>query len=563
MKSMNLKHGGAVAALLETLGNRCSLALDRRTTIASVVRRAAERWPDRVLLRLDRPLGYAGLPELDLTGRVIGNFVDGFAMQLRRRGLQRFERVAICKRPDPDYALLTAAIVAAGGIAVPVHSRMPAPVFRDYLAYTGATVVVTDAETFTDKIGAASEFPAIKAWFFPRLPGVGSADCQEIDIGVGGIASAFEPALILPGDHALICHTSGTTGTPKGVLYSAKALLQSARRLALVSPATRRAQPLLAFPFNHKVAIDALLATFLSGFPVCTATAADGPSLLERIAEHRITAVAAFPDVFLELYDAGLDSYDLSSVTLWVTAGDAAHEAHMRAFIDAGARLSVAGRRVPISVFIETLGSSEVGEAALFRLFTNWSSMTGQRFIGKRYPGGPRIKIADADGRPVPTGEVGRFMVRSSTLFSGYWNAHSRLHEFYRDGWLWTGDCARQDGRKRFYHLDRLDDVILTKAGPVYSLPIEEVVLRHPAVAEAVVLRATRENRDSRPLCLVNAKRDMQVDPEQLREWANQRLADHQRIAEVHVVPRQAIPRGLTGKVLKRTLRDRYSVAKA
>jgi len=538
--------------VLESLLNRMSVAFAGEVSAADLIHWAAERWPNRTMLFLDAPLDYGLDGSTQLTAAETFVLVNKMANVLLALGVRRFERVAIYKSNAPDYLLWSCAIMQLGAISVPIHSAMSLEVLKGYLDYTGASILITDGDTYTTRIGSPANLPQIQRWLFPKAPTGSGVEMVSVRGLLEEAKSTFARVRLHADSHVLIAHTSGTTGVPKGVLCTSGSLVASAKYLAKFLPATRMARAATAFPYNHKITHDCLLGTFLSGFPLWTVTSKEGAEILNLLAREKITAFASFPDILLNMAAEGLSKYDLSAIRIWMSAGDASHEAHMKEFVHSS------GSALLGPVYVETVGTSEVGAPALARFFTRWSAIKGQRLVGRKLPWGPKVKVADAEGKSLRPGEVGRLMIKGDTLFSGYWNAHDRLHGVYLDGWWWTGDLVRRDRWGRHYHLDREADVIETQRGRAYSLIIEEMLLRHPAILEAVVLCVSREEAPV-VLALVNLKPCATATTRELREWANSVLRPEELIDEVEIVPNAAIDRGLTGKVLKRQLRTKFS----
>jgi acyl-CoA synthetase (AMP-forming)/AMP-acid ligase II len=172
------------------------------------------------------------------------------------------------------------------------------------------------------------------------------------------------------------------------------------------------------------------------------------------------------------------------------------------------------------------------------------------------------VKVADETGAEVAVGKVGRLMVKGPTVFKGYWNEHHRLHGVVIDGWWWTGDLARRDARGRFYQLDRDTDCIRTSSGPIYTLLVEEELLKHPDVHEAVVIGIPADDGAQKPMIVLQAKdgRDG-FDADAARAWIESHIPLPGPGVEVVVVRNDSdLPRGLTGKILKRVVRDRHAV---
>jgi acyl-coenzyme A synthetase/AMP-(fatty) acid ligase len=277
-------------------------------------------------------------------------------------------------------------------------------------------------------------------------------------------------------------------------------------------------------------------------------------NVLRLIERERLAVVFCFPHTFLDMQDLGLQRYSLESVRMWLSAADSSHEAHIREFTRHGAFLRLFGRKVLSSMYVDSLGSSEVGFAAIVRMAFSFSRRYG-RYVGRASSAGPRVKVADADGRPVRPGQTGRLMVKGPTLFKGYWNAHDKLHGVVKDGWWWTGDIGYAQGRGHFYHLDRARDVIGAAGRDVYSLRVEELLLKCPGVLEAVVFGRRMADGTCQPVAHVQPARGARLAAADVLQWANARLACAERLAQVRIVGREDIPRGLTGKVLKTAMR--------
>lgn len=241
------------------------------------------------------------------------------------------------------------------------------------------------------------------------------------------------------------------------------------------------------------------------------------------------------------------------------------HEVHIRQLVAQGAFLRLGGRRVIGSLFCELLGTSEVGMVALMKV-SRMSTTRYGRCVGKRTPVSPRVKVADEIGRECPAGVVGQLMVKGPTVFKGYWNQHDRLHGVVRDGWWATGDMAVRTADGHIRQLDREVDVVHTEQGPVYGLLVEEEALKLPGVVEAVVVGGVPGRRGGdvdadRAVLVLQAEDGWTLDERRTLEAIRRSGEQGARIADVAVVGSDSdIPRGLTGKVLKRVLRERLAL---
>jgi acyl-coenzyme A synthetase/AMP-(fatty) acid ligase len=177
------------------------------------------------------------------------------------------------------------------------------------------------------------------------------------------------------------------------------------------------------------------------------------------------------------------------------------------------------------------------------------------RVVGFRYSVGfgPRIRVT-RDGKRVRAGQAGRLEVRGSTVTGGYWNNHELALDSMSNGWFFTGDIVRITRLGFVTQLDREVDVVQTRTGPVYTLEVEEVIHKHPNVMDAVVYGERQPDGTQRPACLI-ATRETQSAGSLLAEL-NRALPERWAIASLELSSWSDFPIGLTGKSLKRELRD-------
>ena len=543
----------------KVLARQLGVILDKRLTVATALDRVCDTHPDQFAFNLDQELPYRELSGPRITCRQLRSFANRVSNILLDAGLKRYDRVAVCKTNGPDYFFLALAIIRAGGISVPINSGMDLESLQYYLNYTGAKFLITDAALFASKIKDPARLPMVERWIFPDAPADFAAPHCDLNALLETVSEDFAPVKLSRDSDVIIAHTSGTTGYPKGVIATSGTLLRSARCQYTLGPVTGKNRTAIAAPFNHLVTHTGMLSAMLAGLNVWPVARTEPHAVMELIERERITIFFAFPDVYSRMYLEGLDDYDFSSMRTWVGTADTSHSIHKKAFTQKGAFLRLFGKTVLRSIFVDAFGSSEICFAALTRISFSFSKPRLDRLLGTTNPAGPRVRIADEDGRTVPRGRIGRVMVKGPTLFKSYWNSHDRLHGTMYDGWWWTGDIGYRDRLGRFYHLDRATDVIQTTQGPVYSLLAEEVLMNHPEVSEVSVFGVPSADGKQAAIAVVNARTGCAPNPLSLRLWTNERLKLSAAITEVFVVQPDEVPRGLTGKVLKRVLRTQYA----
>ncbi len=549
------------------LPHRLKFILNRNLTIANLLDEAVDLRPDHVLFETDEDLSRYGLDAKGITGTELRRCVNRLSGLFHDNGLRQFDRLAIWKANSLDYFLHSWAAMRLGGIAVPVNGGMPVDSLMQYLRHCGARALVTDAAGLARLTGHVP--PDMLKTIIVTEPGGAPhgamlAHARIVSLGAGfdQRPDSFDPPHMDPDQDVLICHTSGTTGFPKGVLHCSQSLILAAKGQLRVQFISSRNVAMTAAWNNHHIAISGCFTSVMAGMKVHVMSNHDAGHLLQAIARRRPNVFFAFPDVYQRMCLAGLDRHDLSSIRMWMSGGDAMHEVHIRQLVAQGAFLRVGGRKLVSSLFCELLGTSEVGMVALMKMSSQRTRRYG-RCVGKRTPVSPRVKVADEIGRECPPGTVGRLMVKGPTVFKGYWNQHDRLHGVVHDGWWATGDLALRDHRGRVYQLDRDVDAVHTAQGPVYGLLVEEEALKLPGVVEAVVVATPGEGCERATLVLQVAPL-YRLDPAQVLKQIRATNEYGARIDEVVLVNGdQDIPRGLTGKVLKRVLRDRLACGKA
>jgi acyl-CoA synthetase (AMP-forming)/AMP-acid ligase II len=173
---------------------------------------------------------------------------------------------------------------------------------------------------------------------------------------------------------------------------------------------------------------------------------------------------------------------------------------------------------------------------------------------------GIELKILGPDDQELPRKEVGELCVRGPTVMKGYWERPDATRDALRNGWLHTGDVGYMDEHGYVYILDRTKEMIISGGRNVYTREVEEVLLRHPAIAEACVIGVPDEFWGEAVKAVVVLKPGAQATPEEIIAFVGERMAGYKKPKSVDFVTE--IPKSSYSKVLKRELRDRYLSSK-
>ncbi|MCW8126115.1 class I adenylate-forming enzyme family protein [Microbulbifer halophilus] len=524
---------------------------------------AARRHGERKLIELAQPLAWHderhwNAPQiLDMAGRL--------AACWHHLGARKGDRIAIYKANQFDYFLFSVAALRLGAIAVPINVNVAPEIAAGYMERLAAKLLVSDGAGWQKLSGPGDgRLPAtVEQVVLTDAAGhsdTGSPPLHRLqDLLAAELPAAPQPDRG-PADPMYIVHTSGTTGVPKGVILKAEGIAQSLRSIVLFNPVSRRDLACFALPLNHQVSHLYLHGVLLMGVRCIVDSELAAPGLVRQLERRKPTVFFGFPITYTRLMQAGALDLDLSSIRIWGTTADASHEVQQRAFIPRGSFFTRLGIPKRGSLFVDGLGSSEVGIAALLRIATPWTQKFARR-VGRKTPLGPQIKIADTDGTPVPRGEVGRLMIKGKSMFDGYWNAHDVFYAATCDGWWFTGDMVRLGEDGEVVHLDREVDVIHTDRGPAYTLPLEEIVLKQSGVLDTCVFGVRPQPESAEvPAAVVALHGDAPIDnSESFRHELNRQLPEAQRLAYLWLVDWNEFPIGATGKTLKRRLREEYN----
>lgn len=347
----------------------------------------------------------------------------------------------------------------------------------------------------------------------------------------------------------MICHSSGTTGIPKAVLFGHRQFFHGKRERLLGFMQAENEKMFSALPHSHSAGISYLMTAVLLGLPTSVQSDLTGPSLPARLASFQPTIMVSFPQTYSALASMSLPFNSFPTLRRFFNTGDTAHEAHIRALLDAA----------PEAAFHDGFGASELGMALFSKISTRGHIATG-RCVGPAVHFAS-FRIEDDRGRPLPRGEVGYVAIKSRSITAGYYLDDALTARCTTpDGFWLTGDIGYCDQNGAFVHLDRAVDVIRTAFGPAYTLDLEERVLRDcpvddvtivgvplsPRTTEMVVAIVHVKPEVSRPLC------------QYVLQTLQDGLASGVPICVVNLAPGFVPPTGATGKVLKRHFRERF-----
>ena len=483
----------------------------------------------------------------DLTWNETLDRVRRMAAALASLGIREGDRVALIGGNSDSFFQALYAVIWAGGIAVPINTRLAAPEVAYCLNDSGSRILLVDEEYW-------HRVPAIRDTLDTVEKIVPIGGSEETGPALEELARGCQPADDRGrggSDIAALYYTGGTTGRAKGVILTHEGILVNVLQWALALGVTNRDVILIVAPMFHLVGgLNAIAATMLAA-TACLVRRFDVPAILTEITESRVTKTALVP----VMVDAIINhpqtlQADLSSLRRISYGGAPMTEAGLKRAL----------RALPDVRFSQIYGQTE-GGPNISILEHQYHVLEGPnagrlRSAGKPMPG-TMVAILDEEDRPVPRGQIGEICVRGLTISPGYWNQPEETARAKRNGWLHTGDAGYFDEEGFLYIVDRLKDMIITGGENVYSAEVENVISLHEAVEQCVVIGIPNERWGEQIHAIVRLRQGHACTEEELVAHCREHLAGSKCVRSVEF---RAEPFPLSGanKVLKRELREPY-----
>jgi acyl-CoA synthetase (AMP-forming)/AMP-acid ligase II len=346
-------------------------------------------------------------------------------------------------------------------------------------------------------------------------------------------------------------YTSGTTGHPKGAVITQRALGDNIVQNSLLLQGEPGKRALAVTPLYHAAIVPSAFAWLFRGGSLYLQEEFKPTEVVRALSEERIAYVVLVPAMIQACLvgapDAGERSYE-SLRLIYYGASPIAEQTLCRAIEVFGCD------------FLQTYGLTEATQIVTYLPPADHRRGLAEQpellLSAGRAVAGTELRIVDPLGHPLPNGSPGEIVVRGPQLMRGYWNLPEATAATLQDGWLHTGDVGTLDDQGYLYVQDRLKDLIISGAENVYPRAVENVLFRHPAVADAAVIGVPDERWGETVKAVVVLRAGMTASEQELIEFCRGKLAGFERPRSVDFV--ESLPRNPSGKVLKRVLREPY-----
>ncbi len=526
--------------------------------LPQVLAQTAARFPDRpALLFYGRVIRYRELDAL----------VSRFAQALSRQGIGKGSVVGVMLPNLPQTVIAFYGSLRAGATVTMINPLYVEPEIRQQVKDSGCeTLLVFDQ--FYPRVepllrdghlkraivtGVADYLPWLKRLLYPLKA---RREGQRVRPPVHHAVQTFrlllevppEPPVvsIAPDDTALLQYTGGTTGVPKGVVLTHRNLVTNTWQIRHWVPSIREGEAVFlgVLPFFHVYGM-----SVCQNLSICTGSTLvllprfQVGEVLEAVVRNRVTIFPGIPAMYSAINNyQQLDRYNLRSIRVCISgAGALPLPVQERFEALTGAKL------------IEGYGLTEASPVTHANPVDQPVEQRRRRSIGLPLPDtDARIMDVETGQRELPIGEIGELVVRGPQVMRGYWRRDDETRQVLRDGWLYTGDMARCDADGYFYIEDRKKDMIKSGGENVYPREVEEVLLRHPKVRDAVVVGIPQELRGEFIKAYVVLKEGETAASADLLEHCRKELAKFKVPKRVEF--RKELPKTIVGKVLRRVL---------
>ncbi|MBW1859060.1 MAG: long-chain fatty acid--CoA ligase [Deltaproteobacteria bacterium] len=525
-----------------------------KVPLYAFLEQSASRYPqNRAFSYLGNDIAYADLDKL----------VNKAANSLMKLGVKKGDRVALYLANTPQFIIALYSVLKIGAIAVPINPLYQSAEVMYEIKDSGAKTVIVMSRFYPliqeirEESGLENVIVTnVKAYFptFTKLLFTLLKEKEDrVDIVDGDYC--FETLMnesaeerpnveVDAEDIALFQYTSGTTGTPKGVMLTHYNLVVNALQCRnWVTDTVEGEERVLGWlPFFHSFGMTACLSFTMScaGTLVLVPNPRDLGYILKTIEKEKVTIMPGVPTMYAALGSyKSVSKYDLSSIRACISGGAPLMKSIKDRFVD-----------VTGSKLVEGYGLSEASPV------THANPLNGLNktdSIGIPMPD-TLCKIVDLENgkEEVEIGQEGELIVQGPQVMKGYWNKPEMTQEAIRDGWLYTGDVVKMDEDGYFHVVDRKKDIIIVKGLNVSPTEVEKVICTHSKVEDAAVVGIPHEYKGEEIKAYIILKEGEEAEKYEIIKYLRSRIARFKVPSSIEFV--ESLPKNVMGKLLRRLL---------
>ena len=499
-------------------------------------------WKEFELIESTQPYYY----RREISWNVFNEKANRFANLLLSRGVGKGKKVAILMMNCLEWLPIYFGVLKTGAVVVPLNFRYAASEIEYCLGLAEVDVLVFGAE-FIGRVEEIAEKICERRLLLYAGSGLCPTFADDYTELTANCSSASPDVPLTDDDDAAIYFSSGTTGFPKAILHKHRSLMHACIVEQKHHGQTRDDVFLCIPPLYHTGAKMHWFGSFLVGGKAVILKGTKPEYIFETVSKERCTIVwllVPWAQDILNALDSGrmrLEDYQLSQWRLMHIGAQPVPRSLIRRWLE----------YFPHHQYDTNYGLSEsIGPGAVHLGVENIDKVGA---IGKAGYGW-QTRIVDETGKPVEPGTVGELCLKGPGVMSCYYNDPKATAEVLRDGWLFTGDMAMEDGDGFIYLVDRKKDVIIKGGENIYPVQIEDFLSAHPAVKDVAVIGLPDARLGEISAAIIQLKPDHECTAEQINEFCMQ-LPRYKRPRRIIFAD---VPRNPTGKIEKPKLREMY-----
>jgi acyl-CoA synthetase (AMP-forming)/AMP-acid ligase II len=502
--------------------------------VGRLLSNSAQKYPERLaIISEDRRWTFEAFDQR--TGQLAGAMV--------KAGLKKGDRVAILFFNSSYFVEVYFAAIKVGLVATPLNFRFAGPEIVYVLNNSQASILFFGSEFETTLLDIREQLATVRLFVSTHDGDFPSAMNYDAFLSAGKCVPPH--ADVCEDDKCQLMYTSGTTGRPKGAILTHRNVLWNFFNTVLAREDKAGERALIVGPLYHTAALNNhfTIQVALGGTSIIVRKF-EPESLLRTIEKEKATIISGAPALYnLLLQYPDAHKYDTRSITKCTAGSD---------------KLPMAVKKRLLEFFPNIKGIYDVygcTEASpCITILNAEDSLRKDLSVGKALPF-LEARIVDGEDRVLPPGEVGELVCRGPNVMSGYHGDPESTREALRNGWLHTGDLAKMDAEGFFYIVDRKIEMIASGGENIYPREVEEILIRHPAIADVAVVGVADPDWGESVKAFVSLKEGQIIAEQAVIDFCKQYLAGYKKPKTVTFV--QSIPRTPSGKSLKRLLVER------
>lgn len=445
-------------------------------------------------------------------------------------GIKKGDHVAILMSRTPEWVINCFGVLKAGAVSVLLDSGAKTPELEPQLRDSDSKILITE-ERFSPML--SSVLPNV-----PLLKQVLEVGTDPYN-GMVASSSPISPSVNIEGeDEAILFYTLGVLGKNKGIVHT-HASFMSILPIAVPRLEMERDDVVLGLiPFNYLLGFGVIvLVPIMKGATIAILSHFSSKSLLETVAREKATMLVGVPASFNALAmidEETIKSYDLSSLRAVLSAG-AKSSAYFMEMLEKKFGLTACEMYGLTELIIVTLGAIR------------------DRKLGTAGKPLAELRVLDKNGKEVPRGSIGEAVARAPWMMKEYYKSPELTAQVIKDGWFHTGDLVRLDDDGYLEYIEKTSSIIVPSGG-VKILPaaVEEVLLRHPAVAETACVGVLDDYKGQIPTAFIVLKEGQSATVEEIRDFCRQSLSDYKVPKQIKFI--DSMPRTGSGQIDRRRL---------